>query len=237
MPAAGEFSPAEKEGCSLWGIFPCWILLWVMCGLLLLATLRSFFQPAKLLVAWGDDGGLPAVCYSSCPSPGLRQYTVLCPGGSSAATQLLFLLDKHGCARLECIFSSTAAPAPRGVRVLLKKKKAAALILLVAPRRQKSGFDLVSEARSAGIAVQERNHAPGVEPGHHQHWEFQSWRERNGDLHWSFLQLREQVQVTLSWQKNGILQLQYQDRKGNRITKQFSRSNRCGTWSKSPQGY
>jgi len=201
-----------------------------MGGLLLLASLRTFFQPTEVLVAWGADGALPAVCYSSCSSAGMRQYTVLCPGGSNAASQLLFALEKRGCSRLESIFASVVAPSPRGTRVLLKKKPAAALILFADAGRRASALDLSAEARRAGIGVRELHLAPGRESSRHQHWEFRSWKGKNGDMHWSFYHLREQVQINLSWQKNGILELQYLDRFSSKTTKQFPRSNRCGTW-------
>jgi hypothetical protein len=198
--------------------------------LLLLASVGLFFQPAELLVAWGDDGSLPAVCYSSCPFPGSRQFTVLCPGGSNAASQLLHALDKRGCGRLESIFSSMAAPAPRGIRTLLKKKPTAGLILFADTRRRTSVGELSAEARSAGIAVREWSPASGIESSRHQHWKYCSKREKNGDVHWSFQHLKDQVEITLSWQKNGLFEVQCRDRRGNRISRQFPRSNRCGTW-------
>lgn len=233
IPSVGAGRVAEKESGRNFGIILCWILILVMGGLLLLAILRPFYQPPELLVAWGDDGSLPAVCYSSSRGLCMRQYTVLCPGGRSAATQLLFALDKRGCSRLETIFSSKAAAVLRGTRVFVKKKAVRELILLPVVRQHSSGLALVAEARSAGIAVQEPNLALGGEPGHHQHWEFRFWRGKSGELHWSFLQVREQVHIAISWQKNGILQLQCQDGFAQQSIKQFPRSSRCGTWQAS----
>ncbi len=229
-PVVGNIRPVKNEKCSSLAFLPDFLFLTVMGGLLLHSTLRSSFQPPELLVAWGDDGVLPAVCYSSCPCLGSRQFTVLCPGGSSAASQLLFLLDKRGCARLESLFSSTAAPAPRGTQVLLKKKETAELILFVDTRLPKSGLDLAAGARIAGIAVRQLPLGAAGESIRHHHWKFCSRRGGNGDFHWSFYHLKEQVQITLFWQKNGILQLQYQYRNGLKITKQFLRTNRCGIW-------
>ncbi len=227
---AGKNSPAGKEKNTILELLPDRILLWFMGGLLLLASVRSLFQPSEVLVAWGDDGSLPAVCYSSCLRPGLRLYTVLCPGGSHSASQLLYALDKCGCGRLESVFSSTSAPSFRGTRVLLKKKPSEELIQLADTRRRAPGLELFEEARSAGIAARELSLASGVESSRHQHWECCWTRGKNGDMHWSFYHLKDQVKITLFWQKNGMLELQCQDRYGTRITKQFPRSNRCGYW-------
>ena len=227
---AGENSPEGKEKNTILELLPDRILLWFMGGLLLLASVRSLFQPSEVLVAWGNDGSLPAVCYSSSPSPGSRRYTVLCPGGGNAASQMLAVLDKCGCGRLESVFSSTSAPSFRGTRVLLKNKPTAGLVLFADARRRTPDSGLPAEARSAGLAVQELSAVSGVEPSRHQHWEFRSWRGKNGDMHWSFYHLKDQVKITLFWQKNGMLELQCQDRYGTRITKQFPRSNRCGYW-------
>lgn len=220
----------EKGRHGFSAIFLDLILLTVMAGLLLLASLRSFFNPPELLVAWGENGTLPAVCYSSCSNPWSRRYTVLCPGGSSAALQLLFALDKRGCARLENIFSPAISPASRGVRVLLNKKACSSLILFTNKRRWEFSSELAAEAHSKGMAVWELLPSSNGETNRIQQWEFRSWREKNGDMHCNFYQLKEQVEIIISWQKNGVLRLQYQDPFANKTIKQFPRSNRCGTW-------
>ncbi len=210
---------------------PDLVVLLLMISLLLLASLRASFRPSELLVAWGDDGALPAVCYCGRSISGGCQFSVLCPGGDSAASQLLFELNKRGCRRLECVFVSSASPAPRGGRLLLRKKPVLSLVQLIDTRLQKPALDLLAEARFSGSATYQVFPHSGESGKRHQHWEFSSKRSKNGDLAWSFCHLREQVQVNLLWQKNGVLELRYGKRQENISTQQFPRRNRCGAWS------
>ena len=211
-------------------LFFAFIMLLIMGVLLLLASLRPWVSPSELLVAWGDDGALPAVCYSNSQLSGERQYNVLCPGSISAANQLIFALERSGCAKLENVFTSNLAPAARGALFLLRRKPTLSLVQLGDARWQKASQDLSVEARAAGITVRQMLPQPEGEVWQHEHWEFFSRREKNGDLFWSFHHLRDAVKITLLWQKNGVLQLRYQERQEPIKIKQFPRSNRVGVW-------
>jgi hypothetical protein len=227
----------ESERRTRLRILPDMVILATMAGLLLLASLRSSFHAFELLVTWGNDGSLPAVCHSSRSLSGARQFTILCPGGDSAANQLLFELNKRGCRKLESVFVSSAAPASYGGRLLLRKKPVSSLVQLLDSRLQKPALDLLAEARFSGSVTRQASFQPEDKSKRHQHWEFSSRREKNGDLLWSFYHLREQLWINLRWQKNGLLELKYWDRQANISRKQFPRRNRCGAWSSSESAH
>lgn len=212
--------------------FPEWIFLVTMISLLTLALLRAFFAHAELIVAWAGDGSLPAVCYHASPDFGQNYYLVLCPGSGSSALQLLFALEKRGCSELACIVSSTAAPSPRGARILLHKKRVTELLLLAETRPQLFWQNLASEAKYAGVglhifAITSPNDTVNYYP-----WKIHSKRGKNGEMFWSFYLQNQPMNIELAWLKTGELQLQWRDHQGKRGEQYFPRSNRGGIWEK-----
>ena len=109
----------------------------------------------EFVLAWGNDGGCPALAIIGNLPEASREAVVLLPGSSSDGASLRVALQNHGVDTLAALFMPTGSPFPRGANSLLRQFGLRRLIIAEDSRSRTDWKPVQDKAMELG-AVQER---------------------------------------------------------------------------------
>ncbi|GEM_PF-5134860 len=123
------------------------------------------------LVAWGGDGGLPAVALVNALSESAEEAVVLLPGCSTAGSALRTSLQNDGVAMLAGVFLPTGAPYPKGAKALLKGLEVRRIVVAEDSRSRGDWQSVIQDAVETGTAMER------LQPQEGRQWttEFDGW--------------------------------------------------------------
>lgn len=132
------------------------LLLLPACALLSAADhpLAKEEEPSFLL-AWGNDGGVPALALLEGLPEARKEAVVLLPGSFSDGASLRVALRNLGVERIDTLFMPTGSPFPRGAGALLRELTLRRLVIAEDARSRTDWKGVSDKALELG-AVQER---------------------------------------------------------------------------------
>lgn len=126
---------------------------------------------ASFVIAWGNDGGCPAIALFGGLQEAPKEAVVLLPGSSSDGASLRVALQNLGVDTIAALFMPTGAPFPRGAKSLLKQFKLRRFVVAEDARSRTDWKPVMEKAMELG-AVQERIQAKN---GRIWHTTFSQW--------------------------------------------------------------
>lgn len=145
-----------------WHPFARRFLVGAALGLLLLMPFSALIGETTLqqdegpcfLVAWGGDGGLPALAVIGHLPEASNEAVVLLPGSGSAGASLRVALQNRGIDTLTALFLPTGAPYPKGAKALFKGLSPRKLIIAEDSRSRSDWQSIVDDAQAQGVALE-----------------------------------------------------------------------------------
>lgn len=139
------------------------------------------------LVAWGGDGGVPAVALLEALPDGENEAVILLPGSSSAGNMLRAAMQNDGINTLSMLFLPTGSPYPRGAKALLKGHEVRRIVVAEDARSRGDWQGVVQPSLEGGTSLER------LQPQNDRQWttEFRGWSysyrrlpdgENEGDL-------------------------------------------------------
>ena len=106
------------------------------------------------LIAWGGDGGIPALALVGHLPEAPREATILLPGSGSAGASLRVALQNSGINTLTALFLPTGAPFPKGANALLKGLSPRRLIVAEDSRSRTDWQSIVDAIQEQGASLE-----------------------------------------------------------------------------------
>ena len=106
------------------------------------------------LIAWGGDGGIPALALVGHLPEAPREATILLPGSGSAGASLRVALQNSGINTLTALFLPTGAPFPKGANALLKGLSPRRLIVAEDSRSRTDWQSIVDATQEQGASLE-----------------------------------------------------------------------------------
>lgn len=148
------------------------VLLLVPAHALIGATAIAFSPNGPtLLLAWGNDGGCPALALLGGLEEAPNEPIVFLPGSSQDGVSLRVSLQNLGVDTIAALFMPTGAPFPRGANSLLKELKLRRFVVAEDARSRTDWKPVLEKATELGAMlerIQEEN-------GRMWHADFSQW--------------------------------------------------------------